>query len=45
MTLAMKIDEERDIAELKKSVSAVRKGRNKENDAFLKEILSGNHDT
>ena len=35
MTMAMKIDEERDIAELKKSVSAVRKGRNKGNDAFF----------
>ena len=44
MTLAMKIDEERDIAELKKSVSAVRKGRNKGNDAFLKEILSLNEE-
>ena len=44
MTLAMKIDEERDIAELKKSVSAVRKGRNKGTDAFLKEILSLNEE-
>ena len=42
--MAMKIDEERDIAELKKSVSAVRKGRNKGNDAFLKEILSLNEE-
>ena len=40
MTMAMKIDEERDIAELKKSVSAVRKGRNEGNDAFLIKVLS-----
>ncbi len=40
MTMAMKIDEERDIAELKKAVSAVRKGRELVSDDVMMSMLS-----
>ena len=40
MTMAMKIDEERDIAELKKAVSAVRKGRELVSDDVMMNMLS-----
>ena len=40
MTMAMKIDEERDIAEFKKSVSAVRKGRELVSDDVMMNMLS-----
>lgn len=40
MTMAMKIDEERDIAEFKKSVSAVRKGRELVSDEVMMNMLS-----
>lgn len=39
MTLAMKLDEEREIGKYEEKVSAVREGRNKGNDAFLMKIL------
>ena len=40
MTLAMKLDEEREIGVFEGKVSAVRKGRNEGHDAFLIKVLS-----
>ena len=40
MTLAMKLDEEREFGKYEEKVSAVREGRNKGNDAFLIKVLS-----
>ncbi len=44
MTLAMKLDEEREIGKYEQKVSAVRKGRNKVDDTILIKILSLNEE-